>query len=71
MAKIKKEDLINLSSEDIKQFYLAENYKDIQNPVIKQYVFEGKDDYTLGNRINRVEKILNLIIVERFINDEL
>ena len=71
MAKINKEDLINLSSDEIKQFYEAEHYQNIKNPIIKEFVSGGKDTYTIGNRINRVENILNLIIVERFLTNTL
>ena len=38
MAKIKKEDLINLSSDEIKQFFETEHYQDIKNTIIKEYV---------------------------------
>lgn len=71
MAKIKREDLINLSSDEIRQFYLAEHYSDIDAPIIKNFISGGKDRYDLGARINRVEKLLNLIIVNRFIDNTL
>ena len=71
MSKIKKEDLIKLSSSEIKQFYEAEHYQNIKNPIIKEYVSGGKDTYTIRNRISRVGRLLNLIIVERFLSNTL
>ena len=71
MVKIKKEDLINLSSDEIKQFFEVEHYQDIKNTIIKEYVSGGKDTYTIGDRINRIEKILMIIIVERFLSNTL
>lgn len=70
MARIKKEDLKFLTSEQIKDFYTRENISEIISP-IKEYVEGGKDDYTMGSRLNRVENMLNLIVVERFINGTL
>lgn len=71
MAQISKKDLEFLTSEQIKSFYKAENQTDFNISPIKEYIENGKDSYTMGNRINRVEKILNLIVVERFVNGTL
>jgi hypothetical protein len=69
MAQISKKDLEFLTSDQIKQFYKSEGKPELSP--IKEYVEKGKDTYTMGSRINRVEKILNLIIVERFLNNTL
>jgi len=71
MAKITKKDLEGLTSDEIKSFYTSENTTVFHISPIKEYLVEGKDIYELGNRINRVERLLNIIIVERFINNTL
>lgn len=71
MAQISKKDLEFLTSEQIKSFYKAENQTEFNISPIKEYIENGKDSYSIGNRINRVEKILNLIVVERFVNGTL
>jgi len=70
MAQISKKDLVGLSSAQIKSFYTSEDTTKLPSP-IKEYVHKGKDRYDMGNRINRVEKILNLIVVERFVKNTL
>ncbi len=70
MAKISKEDLIHLSNSDIKLCFTVEDRTKLPSPV-KEFVEEGKDDYTMGARINRTEKLLMNIIVNRFIKGEL
>jgi hypothetical protein len=67
MAQISKKDLEFLTSDQIKSFYKAH----FNISPIKEYIENGKHNYTMGIRINRVEKILNLIIVERFLNGTL
>jgi hypothetical protein len=71
MAQISKKDLDFLTSEQIKTFYKLENIAEFNISPIKEYIEGGKDTHTLGNRINRVEKILNSIVIERFIKDTL
>lgn len=71
MAQISKNDLEFLTSEQIKMFYKSENTTQFNVSPIKEYFESGKDNYTLANRINRVEKLLNLIVVERFIDGSL
>jgi len=71
MAKITKQDLEGLTSNEIKSFYTSENTTVFHISPIKEYLEEGKEIYELGNRINRVERLLNIIIVERFINNTL
>lgn len=70
MAEISKKDLEFLSSKEIKEYYRKENVDDLPSP-IKEYVEKGRDSFTMGPRLNRVEKLLNIIIVERFLNDKL
>ena len=70
MAKISRDDLIHLSSNDIKLVYKAETYQNLPSP-IKEYIEGGKEKFTMGRRFNRVEKILNSIVLERFLTDTL
>lgn len=70
MAKIKKEDLEHLTSEQIRSFYKSEEVKLLPSP-IKEYVLEGKDKFDMGPRFNRVERLLSEIIVERFLKGTL
>lgn len=71
MAQISKKDLEFLTSEQIKSFYTAESLTQFNISPIKEYIENGIDTYTMGNRFNRVERILSLIIVERFVNGTL
>lgn len=71
MAKISKKDLEFLTSDQIKSFYTVENLAEFNISPIKEYIQNGKDHFEIGARINRIEKILNLIIVERFVNGNL
>jgi hypothetical protein len=66
MAKIKKEDLEILTSEQIRLSLISEDISILPSP-IKEYVLEGKDRYEIGTRLNRVEKLLMLIITDRFV----
>lgn len=70
MAKIKKEDLIHLSNSEIKLCFTSEDISKLPSPV-KEFIEDGKDTFTMGNRINRVENLTTNIIVERFINGQL
>jgi len=70
MAKIKKADLVHLTSEQIKQFFKVEDPSLLPSP-IKEFVLAGKDQFDMGPRINRVEKLLMEIIIDRFLSDTL
>jgi len=70
MSKIKKEDLEILTSEQIKQSFKSEDISTLPSP-IKEYVLEGKDRYEMSCRLNRVEKLLMLIITDRFVKGTL
>lgn len=70
MAQITKESLKYLSSQQIKDFFLHEDIKDLPSP-IKEYVEGGKASGMIGSRLNRVQRILGIIVLERFINDTL
>jgi len=69
--EITKEELSKLSNDEIRGFYLEEF--DINNlPLpIRDYVNLGSDNLMMGVRINTVEKLLNEIVVERFVKREL
>jgi hypothetical protein len=70
MAKLKKEMLEGLTNSEIKEFFTTENWRDSPSP-IKEYLEGGKDNFELGSRINRTERLLSSIIVGRFISGQL
>jgi len=70
MATISKQDLIHLSNSEIKLCFTTEDINKFPSPV-KEFVEGGKDTFTMSNRINRVEKLLMNIIVDRFLNGQL
>lgn len=69
MAKIKKELLEGLTNSQIKRFFTSEDWKTAPSP-IREYIAEGKDIFEIGNRINRVERLLTNIIVDRFLKGD-
>ena len=68
MAQIKKQNLIHLTDDEIRDFFKTEYWGDIKNPIIYAYVSKGVETHSLSVRLNRVEKLLMEIIVERFLN---
>jgi hypothetical protein len=70
MAKLSKSDLEALSSDEIKHFYTCENVENLNIPIVKQYLLNG-DGRSLPLKINRVESLLNQVIVERFVKGTL
>jgi hypothetical protein len=70
MAKISKADLIGLTNSEIKLCFTTEDISKMPK-AIREYVEEGKETYTMGNRINRIENLMMQIIVDRFIKGEL
>ena len=75
MAKIKKIDLESLSNEDIRRFYIAENIDaylhTLSNGKVRKYLQDGIDVGMVSPKINRIESILNRIVIDRFIKNEL
>lgn len=71
MAKISKQDLEHLSKEQIKEFYTNENLTQFHISPIKEYIEGGRDNFERGYRIVRVEKLLNIIVIERFVRGTL
>lgn len=71
MAKISREDLEHYSNADIKEIMVAEHWSELPEPVYS-YIQAGflKDGY-VGSRLNRVEKLLSLIIVDRFVDGKI
>ena len=67
MAKINKKDLEHLTDQEIWNWMHQEDWVLSPEPIIS-YISEGNDeyDYSLGGRLNRVEKLLMLIVNERF-----
>lgn len=66
MARMKQAELEHLSNEDIRLFFIAEDNKDLPSP-IKEFVGKDDNEFGISERRNRVEKLLIIIITERFI----
>lgn len=69
MARITKSDLEHFTSDEIRNIYNNKNISSLPTPIY-EYVENG-EEYTKYNRLNRVINLLNIIIVERFINETL
>ncbi len=70
--EIDKGIIEKLSNEELKTFFTSEEIIDPSNPkILQDYILQGKDDFTMGERINHIEKIAMLVITERFIKGEI
>ena len=68
---MKEQDLKDLSNDEIRDFFINEDWSDIKNPIIKDFISKGIDKHDIGSKLNRVGRILSIIIVSRFINKEI
>ena len=66
-----EDTLTSLSNEEIKNFFITESPRKISSEIIRNYVESGKDNYTMGQRLNLVEEELVKIITNRFINGDI
>lgn len=69
MAQIKVEDIQNMSNDELRQCYNAKDITTLPSP-IKEYILKGKDSIDMENRLNRFKRLMNMVVVERFINNE-
>ena len=68
MAKIKQEDLEHLTTEQLRSFYTTENWRELPVELL-DYLQEGADNFDLGNRLNRLEKLTDRIVIKRFVEN--
>lgn len=72
VLSIGKSDIENLTNEELRVFFFTENIEDSRTPaIIKDYVLQGKETFSMGERINEVEKIIMTVVTERFISGEI
>lgn len=64
-------DLEKLTDNELKTFFNVENIEDLSDEgtigEVKRYILSGKKDFTMGEKINDIEKETMLIIVERWL----
>lgn len=60
---VSKDDLSQLSNEELRDFFTKEKC----SPIIEQYIQNGKKNFSTNQRSLEIEKIINEIIVKRFI----
>lgn len=71
-ATINMSDIEKLSNDELRVFFLAEDIEDPRTPfVIQNYVLQGKETFTMGDRINEVEKLIMTVITDRFVKGEI
>ena len=68
---MKKEKLEHLTNDEIRELYLIENWENIKDPIVKDYISKGIDSHDIGRRLNRVERLLSIIVLRRFIDKEI
>jgi len=64
MARIDIEDLTHLTNDEIRQCYLAENIDELPN-ILNKYKTNNKSHVLL---LNRIIHLLNVSIVDKFLN---
>lgn len=65
-----KTELEKLTNDQMRLLFITEETKKLPSP-FKEYILEGKKDYSMGKRINEIEKISIDIVIKRFINKTL
>lgn len=71
MAKIKQIDLEKISISDLKDFMQFEDIQYMKNEYLRNLLKKSKDNYDLGNTINRIEKLIFQEITRRWLKGEL
>ena len=67
---MKTKDLEHLSNKDLKKIFTEEDYKKLPSPA-KEFIALGKDNFTIGTKFNRVERIAMQVVVRRFIDGKI
>lgn len=67
MEDLIREDLINLSNDELRMFYTCKHYKDLPDGKAKSYIAAGEINNTIIARIRQTQKIVNELIISRFI----
>jgi hypothetical protein len=63
--------LEKLSDSELKSLFTTENTKDLSDNgivgEIKRYILSGKKDFSMSKKINEIEKMTMLIVVDRWL----
>jgi hypothetical protein len=63
--------LEKLTDSELKSLFTTENTEDLSDDgivgEIKRYILSGKRDFTIGKKINEIEKLTMLIVVDRWL----
>ena len=63
--------LEKLTDSELKSLFTTENTKDLSDDgivaEIKRYILSGKRDFTMNEKINEIEKMTMLIVVDRWL----
>lgn len=70
MASFKIDHLKDFSSADLKLIFTADTHEILAEPA-KSFIGRGKDKGERATRWNRVIRLANVIIVNRFVKDQL
>jgi len=60
-----------LTDSELKSLFTTENTEDLSDDgivgEIKRYILSGKRDFTMGKKINEIEKLTMMIVVSRWL----
>jgi len=63
--------LEKLTDSELKSLFTTENTEDLSDDGIvgdvKRYILSGKRDFTMGKKINEIEKLTMLIVIDRWL----
>jgi hypothetical protein len=64
--------LEKLTDSELKSFFITENTEDFSDDgrigEIKRYILSGKQNFTMGEKINKIERLAILVVVDRWLN---
>lgn len=66
MKTLDIKDLVHLTDTQLLEFCNCESTDKLSDSVLKEYILAGRETFTMGERINHLEKLTMIIIVERF-----
>lgn len=67
---MKAKDLEHLTNEQLRSFFTDEDIENLPQPIL-DFVKDGKETRSMGERLNRVERLINIIVVDRFVDGKL
>ena len=63
--------LEKLTDNELKSLFTTENTEDLSDDgivgEIKRYILSGKRDFTMGEKINEIERMTMMIVVDRWL----